>query len=381
MQTYLLIYACAVAALGIYALLTTIFNLRFFRRMASVSRQKDEPLISVVIPARNEEENLDNLLSSICAQSYRNIEILVIDDQSSDRTGEIIKEYEERDGRVRGFRTDAALRLNQNGKINALLQVIGHAKGEYILATDADTIHEKDCIRHAYSIMRGNGLDIISGFPTELCPSFMGAINMSAMMFTGIFIPHYLVYKFHVSAASFAIGQFIMMRRDAYEETGGYSNIEGSICDDVGIVRLFVKNHKRYAFISICDYVKCNMYGSSKDSFRGIERSIAGVFPPKLSSLPPVAILITLLMHMALAPLMAILFCIVLGPQMLTALMLAGWLVLCLAWLIACRKSNWSWGVSLCFSLTLIMVSAMYIHGLCVELFGKGFEWKGRRVK
>ena len=307
MQTYLLIYACAVAALGIYALLTTIFNLRFFRRMASVPRQKDEPLISVVIPARNEEENLDNLLSSICAQSYRNIEILVIDDQSSDRTGEIIKEYEERDGRVRGFRTDAALRLNQNGKINALLQVLPHVRGEYILATDADTEHAPDCIAHSYAVMHRNGLDIISGFPKEICPSYMGLVSISAMMLTNIMIPHFIVYRFPIPSAAFAIGQFIMMRRGAYEETGGYESIKGEICDDIGIVRLFVKKGKHYAFIDLSKYSSCLMYRTGKESFKGIERSISGVFPPRLCYVPPVTILVILLLHIALSPLASIL--------------------------------------------------------------------------
>ena len=166
----------------------------------------------------------------------------------------------------------------------------------------------------------------------------------------------------------------------ADKESGGYSAIRGTICDDVGIVRLFVKNRKKYAFVSISELVRCNMYGSTKDSFRGIERSIAGVFPPKPGYMLMAVIIASALLVMAFSP-VAALAALICGFRFYAAMIFAGWLMLSASWYFSSRKSNWSRAVSLSFSVSLIAVAVMYIHGLGVEVFGKGFSWKGRLVK
>ena len=380
MRIYLLIFSILMAIVGLYAMITTLLNLRHFKKLGNVIDKNTGPLISVIIPARNEERNLSRLLDSMIAQTYRNIEILVINDQSTDKTAEIIHRYEKKDSRIRYFETEKGKKLSKNGKINALLQVIEHAKGEYILATDADTAHSAECIAHAYAIMEKNNLDIISGFPTEICPSFMGTVDMSAMMLTTIMIPHFLVYRFPIPSACFAIGQFIMMRRDAYLESGGYSCIKGNICDDVGIVRLFVRKKKRYAFISISSYVKCYMYGSRREAFKGIERSIAGVLPPNALTVIPLLIVAAALLHLALCPLLALIFYLSLGPSPFITLLLFSWIIFYLAWYIGCRNANWRKRISISCPLTLIETALMYLHGLYMGIAGKEFEWKGRKL-
>ena len=381
METYLYIFSILMALIGVYALIATLLNLKHFKKLGAVVDKTTGPLISIIIPARDEEKNIGRLLDSLIVQTYRNIEILVINDQSSDNTLKIIREYEKRDPRIHCYNTDSTKRLNENGKVNALLQVIDHVKGEYILATDADTVHSADCVAYAYSILAKNDLDIISGFPTEICPTFMGMVSISAMMFSAILIPHFLVYHVPIPSASFAIGQFIMMRAKAYKETGGYANIKGSICDDVGIVRLFVRKKKRYAFVSVCDYVTCYMYDTTRDAFKGIERSISGIFPPKVSTLIPLLALVLILLHWGLCPLIALILFTTIGPNPFILVLLFGWLLLCLAWYIGCRATNWRKRISIACPLALIQISLMYLHGLYVGLSGKGFEWKGRLVK
>ncbi len=381
MELYLNILSALMLIVGVYSLAATLLNIRHFRKLGRAGNETEGPLVSVVIPARNEEDNLPRLLNSLIAQTYRNIEILVINDQSEDRTEAIIREYEKKDSRVHGYCTAPGKKLNQNGKINALLQVLPHVSGEYILATDADTEHAPDCIAHSYAVMHRNGLDIISGFPKEICPSYMGLVSISAMMLTNIMIPHFIVYRFPIPSAAFAIGQFIMMRTDAYRESGGYTAISGTICDDVGIVRLFVRKKKKYAFISISEYVSCHMYGSAREAFRGIERSIAGVFPPKVSTMIPVLLLVILILHLALSPIMTIVFAAVLGPVPELIPLIAGWLLLYIAWYIGCRAASWRKRISTVCFLTLLVTAIMYIHGLYKELSGKGFEWKGRKIR
>ena len=379
MSTYLAIYAALMAIIGIYAMLTTLLNLRHFRKLGNVKDHTEGPLISIIIPARDEEASIGRLLDSLSKQTYRNIEILVMNDQSSDRTREIVQEHGKDDPRIRCYDSDTEKKLHSNGKINALLQLIPHAKGEYILATDADTYHASDCIAHAYSIMKDHDLDIISGFPTELCPSFAGTVNISAMMLTNTLIPHFLVYHIPLPSATFAIGQFIMMRRSAYEETGGYSRIKGHM-DDVGIARLFVRERKSFAFVSISEYVACYMYTNAHDAFAGIERSIAGIFPPKVISILPIAAVIILLLHIAFSPMAAIAEILALGLSRTSMLMLIGVLMFFVSWYLACRKAGWRKLISISAPLSLIQICTMYIHGLYNRLTGKGFIWKGRKI-
>ncbi len=379
MEIWIHIYSILMLVLGIYSLLNIIINLLYFRHLNKAETREDGPLISVVVPARNEEKNIGNLLESLIAQDYRKIEILVINDQSTDGTEAIIREYAEKDSRIHCFSTEAGKILHSNGKINALLQLIPHAKGEYILATDADTMHSKNCISHAYSVMKEHHLDIISGFPKELCSSYFGSLCMSAMMLTYVFIPHWFVYRFPIPAATFAIGQFIMMRRDAYEETGGYESIKGEICDDIGIVRLFVKKGKHYAFIDLSKYSSCLMYRTGKESFKGIERSISGVFPPRLCYVPPVTILVILLLHIALSPLASILAAFT-APGNIAAMMITGSVLFIIAWYTGCKSAKWRKRVSISCSFTLLIIIAMYLHGFFRSVTGKGFEWKGRII-
>ena len=379
MSTYLAIYAALMAIIGIYAMLTTLLNLRHFRKLGNVKDHTEGPLISIIIPARDEEASIGRLLDSLSKQTYRNIEILVMNDQSSDRTREIVLEHRKDDPRIRCYDSDTEKKLHSNGKINALLQLIPHAKGEYILATDADTYHASDCIAHAYSIMKDHDLDIISGFPTELCPSFAGTVNISAMMLTNTLIPHFLVYHIPLPSATFAIGQFIMMRRSAYEETGGYSRIKGHM-DDVGIARLFVRERKSFALVSISEYVACYMYTNAHDAFSGIERSIAGIFPPKAISILPIAAVIILLLHIAFSPIAAIAEILALGLSRTSMLMLIGVLMFFVSWYLACRKAGWRKLISISAPLSLIQICTMYIHGLYNRLTGKGFIWKGRKI-
>ncbi len=379
METWITVYAIVMLILGLYAIINTLLNLLSSRRLGKGEIRTEGPLISIVIPVRNEENNISRLLDSLIAQDYRNIEILIINDQSTDRTEEIIRKYEAKDSRITIYATDAKLSLHKNGKINALLQLIPHAKGEYIIATDADTVHAANCISNAYSLMTRNKLDIISGLPQEICSSYFGSVCMSAMMLTYVLIPQWFIYRFPIPAASFAIGQFIMMRKDAYDETGGYEKIKGSICDDIGIVRLFVQQKKKYAFLDFSKYSSCYMYRTGMESFHGIERSIAGAIPLRLISIIPIAVVVILLLHAAISPLISIIL-LAARPSGYAIMLAAGTVLFMAAWYIGCKSTRWRKRVSISSPLTMLLIILMYLDSFIRSISGKGFEWKGRII-
>ena len=157
-------------------------------------------------------------------------------------------------------------------------------------------------------------------------------------------------------------------------------SIRGTICDDVGIVRLFVRKKKHFAFVSISDYLKCYMYGTAKEAFRGIERSIAGVFPPRPATIIPILLIVIIILHMALSPLLSLLFLFLLGLSPSLLVLIAGWALLFLSWYIGCRAANWRKRISIACPLALFQIAMMYLHGLYKQLSGEGFIWKGRKV-
>ncbi|MHB1253047.1 MAG: glycosyltransferase family 2 protein, partial [Candidatus Humimicrobiaceae bacterium] len=101
---------------------------------------KSPPLVSVLIPARNEEKNIRRILNSMIKQDYPNLEILVLDDGSTDETSQIVEKFAEKDSRVRLIK-GGPLPKGWKGKCYACHQLSKVAKGEYFVFTDADTLH------------------------------------------------------------------------------------------------------------------------------------------------------------------------------------------------------------------------------------------------
>lgn len=369
------------AVFGGWLMLCTALNaIRFYRinRRAAKYNLKHNPLVSVIIPARNEERNLGVLLQSMLDQEYRNIEILVIDDRSTDRTWEIIEEFEKKDPRVRGYKTGEK-RLMTHGKMNALLNLIPHAKGEYLLCTDADTTHRSKSVLNALRIMEADNLDILSGFPAEYSKSYFARTITASMVFSNVCIPHFIFNALKVSSFAIGIGQFIMMRKNSYDEVGGYEAVGDQICDDIGIIKAFLKKKKKYEFTTLSDNVCCRMYDTGGEAFRGIERSLAGVFEPTLWMFSLLILAVIFLSLVSFAPLLTPLY-IIWGEYTLLYITLTGWLVTNISWFFACRRLRFRISTSLSGSLSITLICVMYLHCVYTRLRGKKFIWKGEAV-
>lgn len=381
MKIYLTAASYLTLFCGIWFVFCSVMNSLRFRsinRKGARYHLETEPLVSVIIPARNEEKNLPRLLESLIIEDYRNIEILVADDRSTDRTGEIIAEYSEKDSRVKGLRTEEK-KFSPHGKINAMLTAIEKAEGEYILCIDADTIHSEKSISSALRIMKSGDYDILSGFPEEKSSSRMAEIITSAMIFANTALPHFLTDSLHLSSFAMGIGQFIMMKKSSYSEVGGYGSLKNVICDDLEIIRLFMKKGKRYAFTVLSPTVSCRMYENGKDAFRGIERSLAGVFPLSLPVVLLLILAVILLLTVAWIPLLSPLF-IIYGRTDLLLKALTGWAGMSLSWYTQSRMLHFRTVTCLSFPLAVTSICAMYLHSVFTRLRGGKFNWKGDRV-
>ena len=157
-----------ITILSIYAVIVAIWPIRLVVIEVILGRQRilssdspryeqpDPPLVSAILPAKDEELNLAECLSSVCQQTYPNLEILVVDDRSTDRTGEIARGFAERDPRVRVLSIEH-LPPGWTGKTHALDQALRHVRGQWLWFFDADTTHAPESLSIVMEYGRSEG--------------------------------------------------------------------------------------------------------------------------------------------------------------------------------------------------------------------------------
>lgn len=381
-MTFLLVLAYFSFAFGLWILLCSILNSSFLKRKKREAERlhiKGERKVSVIIPARNEEENLPLLLESLTRQDYPNFEVLVIDDQSTDSTWEIIESFQKRDHRFKGYKSEKGKKLSPYGKINALLQLIPHATGDILLCTDSDTIHSPSSISDGVRYMERDGLDILSGFPYQKTETYMGGCVTSAMTFATTFLPEPLIEALQFAPLAIGIGQYVMMDKKSYEDVGGYGAMPQKICDDLGIIKHFMRNGKRYGFRNLKKGISCTMYPSGEAAFKGIERSLTDIFPINIPMVSLLIVVVSVLFLFEWSILLTPLF-ISLSITSHMTLMLLGWLFFHLGWFMASYEIGFPSHIALSGIVSMNAIIAMYVHGLYRKISGKGFVWKGRKV-
>lgn len=365
---------------GIYTFLIATGNAHYLNKHDIKHPATDGEKVSVIIPARNEEKNIGALLEGLVHQSYKNYEILVIDDNSTDRTFDIISEYAKRYDFISIYKGEPKKDAKLNGKIYALSQLMPHTSGEFIYATDADTIHDEDSIAYMASELRENKLDAVSGFPEERCETYWGTICIAAMNFALVFyIPLPLVYRHPMKFFTLANGQTLAFRKKAMEDIGGYESIANQLCDDVLLCKRFVEKKKRYALLRTANHVYSNMYSTTEEAFRGISRSVSGIFPAKVWVIAPILIIVMILVGFCISPI-AIILLLCFGYAKAAGITAIGAALLSIGYYRIARLQRFPIRIALAWPCTLIATCSMYLWSYFVRKRGKKFVWKDRAV-
>jgi glycosyltransferase involved in cell wall biosynthesis len=194
----------------------------------------DPPAVTAVIPAKDEEASLAGCLASVCAQTYPNLEVLVVDDRSTDRTPEIARSFAASDPRVRGVSVDQ-LPPGWTGKTHALHLAAGHARGDWFWFLDADTRHEPENLSIVMEYARSRNAALASLIPEMRCETFWEAVvqPLAGIVLMQSF-PLFWVNDDRKKLA-FANGQYILIRRDAYDAAGGHRAVRDRFVEDIGL--------------------------------------------------------------------------------------------------------------------------------------------------
>jgi glycosyltransferase involved in cell wall biosynthesis len=224
--------------------------------------------VSVLIPARNEERVIAASLASLLASRGVEIEVVVLDDASTDRTAEIVRSFAEKDARVR-LRTSAPLPRGWNGKQHACYELAAAARSEILCFLDADVRLAPEALASMTAFLRRTGSDLVSGFPRQETESPLECLLLPLIHFVLLsYLP--LAGMRALSAPGFAVGcgQFLMVRRDAYRKSGGHAEIRTTMHDGLLLPHLFRRHGLRTDIADLTHLATCRMYRNASEVWR-----------------------------------------------------------------------------------------------------------------
>lgn len=232
------------------------------------------PFISVLVPARNEETKIKGCLNSILCQNYPRYEVIVLDDNSTDNTGNIIKKIKTDNQKLQVLQGNE-IPEGWIGKQYACFQLSQEAKGDWLLFTDADTIHRKDALRRAVTIALNRKADLLSLIPYQIMKTFFEKLIIPIFHFTTLtFLPFYFLENSYNPKFTIGIGQFMLFKRKAFEKIGGYESIKNNMVDDVWIARKIKEYKLRLIVADGKKILDCRMYESFRDIWEGFSKNI-----------------------------------------------------------------------------------------------------------
>ena len=238
----------------------------------------------MIVPARNEEACLRVCLQSLIAQQGSgqdplSFEIIVVDDHSTDRTRDIANSFAGQGVRV----IDAgALRPGWTGKNNAVTAGARAARGQWLLFTDADTIHLPGSLAFSLKEAKGHGAAMLSYSPKQIVKTFWEKAVLPVIFaeLAASFRPSQVSDP--KSAAAAANGQYILIAREAYDAVGGHAGIASSLLEDVALALAVKQSGRKIFFRYSGDAVRTRMYRSFAQLREGWTKNLALLFPAPL---------------------------------------------------------------------------------------------------
>lgn len=236
--------------------------------------KKHNELVSILIPARNEEQNLPILLDSLINEDYENLEIIVLNDHSTDKTEEILKSYSERYGHIR-YINGQELKTGWLGKNWACYQLSLEARGQYYLFLDADTVIKTGLINSVLSYLKINDLKLLSIFPTQLMITLGEKLTVPLMnnILLGL-LPLIAIKntKYHSLAA--ANGQFMLFEAENYKSNQWHEIVKKEITEDIKIIRLIKKSDYKAMTLLGNNLIECRMYKNINEAINGFSKNL-----------------------------------------------------------------------------------------------------------
>lgn len=354
-------------------LVNLIQNLNRLRRQDTTKNPETYPFVSVLIPARNEERNIVGCVTSLSQSDYPRMEIIVLDDNSTDKTFEVAKKLSTGEKNLRVVK-GKELPEGWTGKNWSCHQLSEVAGGEWLLFTDADTRHTSRSI----SVALASALESKSGFLT--CIPGLIAKTWSEKLFMPIIhfaflvlIPFKLLNIAKDSRLPLGIGPFILIKNDCYSRCGGHESIKGKIVDDMALAKKVKKDRGKISVIDGTDVVSLRFYTSFKSLWKGFSKNCYGALGGSLYRLVGVFLGCYFLF---IYPYLSLWGAI--QAQQSVTLPLLQVLTISLTRIIMALRFKASLIFALLHPLSIIFVLSILLNSFRLSFFKKKFEWKER---
>jgi glycosyltransferase involved in cell wall biosynthesis len=228
---------------------------------------------SVLIPARNEELGIAACVESVLASRDVELEVIVLDDHSTDRTAEIVREIAAKDSRLR-LETAPSLPEGWCGKQAACFALSKLAKYDVFTFLDADVRLEPDALARTALFLDASGAALVSGFPRQETGTFLEKLFIPLIHWLLLcWLPLWGMRHFRWSAFGAGCGQFFMTTRSAYEKVGGHAAVKSSLHDGLTLPRAY---RRAGYFTDVCDATNlatCRMYRSAAAVWNGLAKN------------------------------------------------------------------------------------------------------------
>jgi chlorobactene glucosyltransferase len=275
----------SIIAVLLNALVTLIRNLNILGRLEDESPpgSGEDPVIDVLIPARNEADTLPQLLQSLQHQAYSRYSVTVLDDNSTDGTAEVVRQFAERDDR---FRLIQGTQLPDGwvGKPWACQQLADQTEGEILLFVDADTRLAPDVLARVAGLMRREEPGILSTFPHQETETIGERIVLPGLyMLFLCSMPIWHLKNLDRPEVAAANGQFICMPRKVYEEIGGHRAVHDQVVEDLPLSRIVKESGFPLAARTASESVHCRMYRTNQEVIDGFAKNAFVTFGERAS--------------------------------------------------------------------------------------------------
>jgi hypothetical protein len=333
------------------------------------------PRLSVVIPALNEVDTLEAALGTLLAETYPDLEIVLVDDRSTDGTGALVDRLAARDPRITPVHV-TALPEGWLGKVHALHVGTQHARGDWLLYTDADVHFGQGSLRHAVAVAEAQQLDHLAVLPRLLATDYLlrAMLASFAMLFILMAKPHRVGQP--GSRAFAGVGAFNLVRRSVFARTPGFEWLRMEVGDDMGLGYMLQQVGARGRFLDGAELLSITWYPDARSMVRGLEKNTYAILS-RFSVLRFLVAVPLLVWFATGAPLLVLLGLLGYAPPALTAVGLAAVLAQVVTHARSAQRHGFGlWpGLATYAAGTLMLVALLASAWSCLSR--GGITWRG----
>jgi chlorobactene glucosyltransferase len=359
-------------------LLISFVNLLTLKRLGNFPDPTHAPRVSLLVPARNETRNIAGCARGLLAQDYPDFEVIILDDESTDGTGEILTRLAAENKRLHIIHGQP-LPAGWLGKNWACQQLAQAATGDYLLFTDADTRHDPAMLRDAIAAAIATNADLLSGIPQQEVKTWSEQLLVPLLAWSFMaFIPIALAQRVRAAFLSVSIGQFLLFRRSAYEKIGGHAAVRDNVVEDFELARNIKQAGLQWRFVDATARIHCRMYHNFREVFNGLSKNLYVVFGNIfffalawsaliISFLEPQLILLLALLGVPLPDKLLPLSVLAIGQAILL-------------WGLTDLRFGFPIKQAALYPITIVLSVVIGLRSMVAHIFKRDVTWKGRSV-